>query len=34
LDFNLVKETDDFCVYFHSSEPGVSQLNGPDYENK
>jgi glutamate dehydrogenase len=34
LDFNLVKETDDFCVYIHSSEPGVSQLNGPNYENK
>ncbi|SAM05108.1 hypothetical protein [Absidia glauca] len=34
LDFNLVKETDDSCVYIHSSEPGVSQLNGPSYENK
>ncbi|KAI8341466.1 Glutamate/Leucine/Phenylalanine/Valine dehydrogenase-domain-containing protein [Chlamydoabsidia padenii] len=34
LDINLEKESDDSSVYIHSSEPGVSQINGPQYEKK
>ncbi|KAI7900169.1 Glutamate/Leucine/Phenylalanine/Valine dehydrogenase-domain-containing protein [Cokeromyces recurvatus] len=32
LDVNLEKESEDSAVYIHSSEPGVSQLNGPEIE--
>ncbi|KAI8373394.1 Glutamate/Leucine/Phenylalanine/Valine dehydrogenase-domain-containing protein [Choanephora cucurbitarum] len=32
LDINLQKETEDAAVYIHSSEPGVSQVHGPQYE--
>ncbi|CAO3644517.1 unnamed protein product [Mucor hiemalis] len=32
LDINLQKETEDSAVYIHSSEPGVSQIHGPQHE--
>ncbi|KAG1469130.1 hypothetical protein G6F56_003439 [Rhizopus delemar] len=32
LDINLQKETEDSAVYIHSSEPGVSQVYGPEHE--
>lgn len=32
LDINLQKETEDSAVFIHSSEPGVSQINGPQHE--
>lgn len=32
LDINLQKETEDAAVYIHSSEPGVSQIYGPQHE--
>lgn len=32
LDINLQKETENAAVYIHSSEPGVSQINGPQHE--
>jgi glutamate dehydrogenase len=32
LNINLQKETEDAAVYIHSSEPGVSQVEGPQYE--
>jgi glutamate dehydrogenase len=32
LDINLQKETEDSAVYIHSSEPGVSQIYGPQHE--
>ncbi|KAI9478004.1 MAG: Glutamate/Leucine/Phenylalanine/Valine dehydrogenase-domain-containing protein [Benjaminiella poitrasii] len=32
LDINLEKESEDSAVYIHSSEPGVSQLYGPQVE--
>ncbi|KAI8882686.1 NAD-dependent glutamate dehydrogenase [Backusella circina FSU 941] len=32
LNINLQKETEDSAVYIHSSEPGVSQVEGPQYE--
>lgn len=34
LDINLEKESDDSSVYIYSSEPGVSQLIGPQCERK
>ncbi|CAO3595065.1 unnamed protein product [Absidia cylindrospora] len=34
LDINLEKESEDSSVYIHSSEPGVSQLKGPQFEKK
>ncbi|KAI8073410.1 Glutamate/Leucine/Phenylalanine/Valine dehydrogenase-domain-containing protein [Gilbertella persicaria] len=32
LDINLQKETEDSAVYIHSSEPGISQVKGPQHE--
>ncbi|KAL7323039.1 NAD-dependent glutamate dehydrogenase [Mucor circinelloides] len=34
LDINLEKESEDSSVYIHSSQPGVSQLQGPQCERK
>ncbi|CAO3633202.1 unnamed protein product [Cunninghamella blakesleeana] len=34
LEVNLEKETEDSSVYIHSSEPGVSQLQGPQFEKR
>lgn len=34
LDINLEKESEDSSVYIHSSQPGVSQLTGPQCERK
>ncbi|CEI97888.1 Putative Glutamate dehydrogenase [Rhizopus microsporus] len=32
LDINLQKESEDAAVYIHSSQPGVSQIYGPQHE--
>lgn len=34
LAVNLEKESEDSSVYIHSSEPGVSQLQGPQFEKR
>ncbi|KAG2217568.1 hypothetical protein INT45_004921 [Circinella minor] len=34
LAINLEKESDDSSVYIHSSEPGISQLQGPQCEKR
>ncbi|KAG0172561.1 NAD-dependent glutamate dehydrogenase [Apophysomyces sp. BC1034] len=34
LDINLEKESEESSVYIHSSQPGVSQLKGPQCEKK
>jgi glutamate dehydrogenase len=34
LDINLQKEAEDSAVYIHSSEPGVSQVYGPQHEKR
>jgi len=34
FDINLERETDDGAVYIHSSQPGVSQLTGPQHEKR
>lgn len=34
LDINLEKESEDSSVYIHSSQPGVSLVNGPQFEKK
>ncbi|KAI9245868.1 Glutamate/Leucine/Phenylalanine/Valine dehydrogenase-domain-containing protein [Phascolomyces articulosus] len=34
LSINLEKESDDSSVYIHSSEPGISQLQGPQCEKR
>jgi glutamate dehydrogenase len=34
LDINLEKESENSSVYIHSSQPGVSQLRGPQCEKK
>jgi glutamate dehydrogenase len=34
LDINLERETADGAVYIHTSRPGVSNVNGPNYEEK
>ena len=34
LDVNLEQEEDDRAVYIHNSKPGVSNLDGPNYERK
>lgn len=34
LDIHLEQELEDRAVYIHTSKPGVSQVDGPDYENK
>jgi glutamate dehydrogenase len=34
LDINLERETDKGAVYIHSSQPGVSQLAGPQHEQR
>ncbi|KAL9547950.1 hypothetical protein MBANPS3_005930 [Mucor bainieri] len=34
LNINLEKESEDSSVYIHSSQPGVSQLQGPQCERK
>lgn len=34
LDINLERETEEGAVYIHTSQPGVSQLSGPQHEKK
>jgi glutamate dehydrogenase len=34
LDINLEKESETSSVYIHSSQPGISQLEGPQCERK
>lgn len=34
LDINLEKESETASVYIHSSQPGVTQLEGPQCERK
>jgi glutamate dehydrogenase len=34
LDINLERETDEGAVYIHTSQPGISQLSGPQHEKK
>lgn len=34
LDITLEQETDDGAVYIHNSKPGVSQVDGPQYEQR
>ncbi|OZJ03908.1 hypothetical protein BZG36_03289 [Bifiguratus adelaidae] len=34
LSINLERETDDIGVYIHTSMPGVSQVDGPQYERR
>jgi len=34
LELNLEREQADRAIYIHTSKPGVSQLNGPQYESK
>ncbi|KAF7725002.1 NAD-dependent glutamate dehydrogenase [Apophysomyces ossiformis] len=34
LDVNLQKESEELSVYMHSSQPGVSQLHGPQNERR
>lgn len=34
LEINLERETADGAVYIHTSRPGISNINGPKYEQK
>ena len=34
LEINLERATQDGAVYIHTSKPGVSQFEGPKYEQK
>ncbi len=34
LDIHLDRETEDGAIYIHTSKPGISDLNGPQYERK
>jgi glutamate dehydrogenase len=34
LELHLEREGKDKAVYIHSSRPGVSQVNGPQYESR
>lgn len=34
LDINLERENDEGAVYIYTSQPGVSQVSGPQYESR
>lgn len=34
LEIHLERATDDGAVYIHTSRPGISDINGPKYEQK